>query len=156
VKHINLKEALPFDDGEEEDEDENVAPPPPKTPNKQQTTPRKKADPVIERRKKKIKQLCYELEAKHSMTLQAAFCYCQRMLELDDELDDLSSSQTMLDCVLLAHKFFEVEMLDLMELNENYSKSFSDWDLDQYRDNESTILMLLDYCLYPRELVEFK
>ncbi|CAB9523302.1 SPS1-related proline-alanine-rich protein kinase [Seminavis robusta] len=150
VKTICLKQALPFDEDKEEEE-ENVAP---TAGSRDKKTPRKppRVDPVVERRRKNIRKLCHELDCQHPMTLHAANCFCERMLELDDELDDLKASQTMLDCVVLAHKVFEVEMLDLNSLEEEY-KSFAEWDLDTYRDNESTILMMMDYCLYPRELV---
>ena len=157
IKIISIKEALPYDD--EMSEEENQAPPPtladPSRSSKKNKNQKKKVDPVIEKRLKKLRQLCKELECDHPMTLCAAMCYCQRMLELDDQLDNLSSSQTMLDCVLLAHKMFEVEMLDLTELTETYN-SFSDWSLEEYIDNEATILMMMDYCLFPRELVELE
>jgi serine/threonine protein kinase len=145
VKIINIKEALPFDD------EENVAPIPDNSVKKNKTS-KKKVVSVLERRKKKVKKLCDELECEHPMTINASLCYCQRMLQLDDELDDLSSSQTMLDCVLLAHKVFEVDMLDLTEVHETYS-SFADWSLDEYQDNEATLLMMMDHCLFPRELI---
>lgn len=144
---ISLKEALPFDDDDEEEEEENVAPP--TTPGKK----KKKKDPVLERRSRKVRQLCQELECVHPLSIHAAMCYCERMLELDEDLDDLSSSQSMLDCVLLAHKVFEVEVVDMTSLTEDY-KSFAEWDLDTYRDNETTLLLMMDYCVYPRQLVD--
>ena len=78
-------------------------------------------------------------------------CYCERMLELDEDLNDPSASQSMLDCVVLAHKMFEVEVMDLTSLADEY-KSFADWDLDTYRDNETTLLLMMDYCLFPRSI----
>jgi len=154
-KIINIKDALPFDDIAE-DSDENVAPPSQAATDNGKGKKKKnfkKKDPVLDRRLKNVRRLCNELECDHPMTIHAAMCYCQQMLQLEEELDDLSKSQMMLDCVLVAHKMFEVEMLDLTELEENY-KSFKDWDLSEYKDNEATILMMLDYCLFPRELVD--
>ena len=60
----------------------------------------------------------------------------------------------MLDCVLLAQKLFELEIIDLKsDIPNDYPKSFKNWEYDTYRDNESTLFLMLDYCLYPRELV---
>jgi len=47
------------------------------------------------------------------MTCQAAYCYSLQLSELDDCLDDLSESQGLIDCVVLAHKFFEKDLWDL-------------------------------------------
>jgi len=77
------------------------------------------------------------------------------MQELDDQLDDLTKSQTMLDCALLAYKMCEVPVLDLNCINDTY-KSFAkyDWNLDVYRDNEATIFMMTDHCLFPRQIID--
>lgn len=147
---IRLKEALPFDN--EEEEEENVAPPTaPRTPGK--TPGKKKRETVFDRRLRKVQQLCREVGCEHPMSVHAAMCYCQQMLELDEDLDDLESSQSMLDCVLLACKVFGLEVIDLSSVADDF-KSFANWDLDTYRDNESTLFLMLDYCLYPRELVD--
>ena len=142
---ISLKGALPLEFMSGED-DENTAP---KTVKKGK---KNKMDPVLQKRIQTIRKLCNELQCEHPMSIQAALTYCQCMLELDEDLDDISSSQTLLDCVVLAHKCFEVSMLDLTDLEETY-KSFANWNLDEYRDNEATIFLMMDHCLYPRELI---
>ena len=156
VKIISLKDALPFDDDnhnrEDDDNEENVVPSKPttKTPRKY----KKKVDPVLARRRTLVHKIGHYLNCDHPLTLQAALCYGQRMVELDEELDDLEASQTLLDCVVLAHKVFEVDMLDLTSLETEYPRYFGNdhWNLDDYRDNEATILMMMDHCLFPREL----
>ena len=145
---VSLKDALPLDFISGQD-DENTAP---KTVKKGK---KNKMDPVLQKRIQTVRKLCNELECEHPMSIQAALTYCQCMLELDEELDDLSSSQTLLDCVVLAHKCFEVSMLDLTDLEETY-KSFANWSLDEYRDNEATIFLMMDHCLYPRELISLE
>ena len=114
---------------------------------------KQKKDPVLERRLKTIKKALTEIGCANVLTVQAAMQYCQQLVLLDDELDDLSSSQSLLDCVVLAHRFFEVEVADLEDLDSAEKGLFSTWSLDQYVDNEATIFMLMDYCLYPRSLV---
>jgi hypothetical protein len=90
------------------------------------------------------------------MTHIAAYEYSQMMAtEIDDTLDNIKESQTLLDCVVLASKFFEPELPNLEELDEETNGSFSNWSLDEYVDNESTIFILMDFCLTPRKLAEF-
>ena len=88
------------------------------------------------------------------MTAYAALVYSQQMyLQIDDLLDDLTESQTLLDCVVLASKFFETELIDIQELEG--TGSFKDWSLEEFYDNEGTIWMLMDHCLYPRGAMVF-
>jgi hypothetical protein len=74
---------------------------------------------------------------------------------LEDKIDDSSSSQALVDCVLLAHRFFELELPDLDELKnqdkEGKGSVFDNWTVEGYVDNEAALLYLLDYCLYPRD-----
>jgi serine/threonine protein kinase len=141
VRLVDIHAALPLDEGDAFIE--NVKPT--KNANK-----REKKNPLLVKRQKTIRMLCNELECGHPMTPYAAFVYSQQMyLQIDDTLDDLSQSQILLDCVVLASKFFEVEVRDLEELEEG-TRSFKDWSLEEYYDNEGTIWMLMDHCLYPR------
>mmetsp|Transcript_10989 Transcript_10989/g.16356 ORF Transcript_10989/g.16356 Transcript_10989/m.16356 type:complete len:469 (-) Transcript_10989:183-1589(-) len=140
---INLSEAVPLD-GEEDDIVDTGA----KGKNKQGKLPQ-----ALLRRQKTIQKLCNELECSHPLTRNAAFCYSRQLEQLDDTLDNINESQMLLDCVVLASKFFEKELLDLEELEEEGRGSFSQWSLEEYKDNESTIFMMMDHCLYPRKLV---
>ena len=141
VRLIDIHIALPLDQGEEMGA-ENAKP-------NMSSWRKSKKNPLLVKRMKLIRKICNELDCKHPMTPYAAFVYCQQMyLQIDDALDDLSSSQTLLDCVVLASKFFETELLDVNELEG--TGSFENWSADDYHDNESTIWMLMDNCLYPR------
>ena len=88
------------------------------------------------------------MEWDNPMTAQAALTYSIQASQLDD-VDDIENSQMLLDCIVLAHKFFERHRYDLNEL-ENEGGKFDGWDLEQYVDNECTIFMLMDFSLYPR------
>ena len=102
-----------------------------------------------QRRENMIQRLCSDLDLKHPMTVQAALCYAQQLFQLDDTIDNLDESQGLLDCVVLASRLFEVDLLDLNEV-PGCCASFADWDLSQYLDTEATLWMLMDYCLLPR------
>ena len=78
---------------------------------------------------------------------RAAFEYSTQLDQLDDTVDE---SQSLLDCVVLAHRFFDFEHPDLDALDEEEKGVFAEWSLSEYVENESTLFMLLDYCLYPR------
>mmetsp|Transcript_6151 Transcript_6151/g.7969 ORF Transcript_6151/g.7969 Transcript_6151/m.7969 type:complete len:296 (+) Transcript_6151:3-890(+) len=119
---------------------------------------------VLKKRISRIEQICQVLGSERSLTRQAALEYSIQMEQLDDAIDDYknnnnSESQALLDCVVLAHRFFEVDAIDLNELeqeNEEDAKTkkgvFGGWSLSEYIDFESTLFMLLDFCLYPRKL----
>jgi serine/threonine protein kinase len=143
VKIINIHTALPLEEEESDEEmTENAK------PNKR-TSKKAKKNPVLKKRMKLIRKLCKEIDCKHSMTASAALVFSHQMfLQIDDMLDDMSESQTLLDCVVLAAKFFETELLNVKELEG--SGSFKSWSLQDYYDNEGTIWMLMDHCLYPR------
>lgn len=147
VRIITVSMALPFD-GEENEENYNAN-------NVVKGNKKKKKNPVLLKRQKTIQRLCKELGCTHPMTKNAALAYSQQMYQLDDTLDDIKESQSLLDCVVLASKFFETELTDLSSLEEEGTKSFSNWSLETYSDNEATIWMLMDHCLYPRVLVEW-
>lgn len=139
LRKLNLKEALPLEEEVDENNDEKT---------------RAKS---IQKRKELIKQIAEDLESENPLTIQAAYCYSTQLSQLDDELDSLEDSQGLIDCVVLAHKFFEKELWDLKaveELDRGVFKKVS-WSRKEYVDNEATIWLLMDFCLYPRELVEF-
>lgn len=146
VSIVDIDAALPLTSSDDEDEsNENVHP--------NMTSPlsktQKAKNRMIQRREKTVRRLCADLGGNHPMTPLAALCYAQQLLELDDTIDDLNESQGLLDCVVLASRFYEVEVLDLAELSDA-GGHFSDWSLDEYVDNEATLFMLMDYCLLPR------
>ena len=103
-----------------------------------------------------IRKIARDLDAENPLTLQASFCYSLQLSELDDCLDDFSQSQGLIDCVVLAHKFFEKELWDLNAIQELNVGTFKqcNWSIDDYTDNEATIWMLMDFCLYPRKLIK--
>ncbi|KAK1745018.1 serine/threonine-protein kinase [Skeletonema marinoi] len=72
-----------------------------------------------------------------------------KMEQLDDELENISETQTLLDCIIIANKFYEQELIDIDNLAEEYP-SFQDFDVDTFRDNEVALCSLMDYCLYLR------
>lgn len=146
---LNIKDSLPFDNddaiipqGKENNPTSSA-----KSKKKQQ-----KIDPVLAKRYKMIQKVCHSMEWENPMTAQAALTYSIQMSELDD-VDDMNNSQALLDCIILAHKFFERHLTDLEELESEGGK-FEDWDIDEYVDNESTLFMMLDFCLYPRYLLD--
>lgn len=138
-KTVDINTALPFD-----------------TEEKEESTQKKK---LLQKRRKMVDEMCKELEVASQITPIAAMCYAEQMyISIDDTLDNVKESQTLQDCVILAAKFFELELLNLNELEEDggckgsNSKYFQNWSLRDYVDNESTIFMLMDYCLFPRKL----
>jgi serine/threonine protein kinase len=147
VSIVDIDAALPLTNyGEStEDEEENC------DPNRRtnESNSRKKMNAVLQRREKTIRGLCSELDLQHPMTAVAALCYAQQLHQLDDTIDNLRESQGLLDCVVLASRLFEVDLLDLNEVS-GCCASFANWDLSQYLDTEATLWMLLDYCLLPR------
>lgn len=136
VRLVDVADALPL---EEHDDHEN------ESPNRQKLKCRQR-----ERRAKLVHQVCRELDCKHPMTPIAALEYVSAMSQLDDAIDDLSQTQTLLHCVVLAYRFFELELLDLDGLDDEEVGLFKNWSLEDYVDDEATIFMLLDFCLYPR------
>jgi serine/threonine protein kinase len=142
---LDLKKALPLDDqgrggGDEEEkvDDKMIA-------------------KAMKKRMKMIRKIAHDLESENPLTVQAALCYSIQLSQLDDGIDDLDESQGLIDCVVLAHKFFERELWDLKSIEDLDSGVFRkvSWSLQEYVDNEATIWMLMDFCLYPRELVVF-
>jgi len=145
VRMIDVALALPFDDEEDEEEDENSHP-----NNGTKKNNSKKKDTVLRKRQNIICRICRDMEYSHPMTKHAALAFSEQMFQLDDMMDDLSESQSLLDCIVLAAKFYEAELPDLNDLNEKTIGSFKNWSIDEYIDNETTIWMMMDHCLYPR------
>ena len=126
-----------------------------KTPGKTKT----KVDPKLARRMKAIDRVCHDLDVSHPLVRHAALTYATHMLELDETIFDggpgKAESQALLDCVVLAAKTFECDVPDLNELDEKEMGIFKDWSMEEYVDTETTVWMLMDFCLLPRRLVSW-
>ena len=151
VRTIDINVAFVTDDDEyEDDADEKVNQNALKTINgnkKKSSSKQQKLSP----REKLIKKLCNEIGCTNPKTEVAAAMYAKEMENLDDEMEDIANTQTLLDCVVVASRFYEEELLDLEGLD---SGSFKDFDIDTFRDNEGAILSIMDYCLYIRRCVD--
>ena len=114
-----------------------------------------KLDPWLVARYKKICKIAEDLECQHPFTNQAALTYSIQLSEVEDNIDDVNENQALVDCVVLANKFFERETWNLETLSDLDSRFFRDvgWSLRKYFENESTIWMMMDFCLYPRKLI---
>jgi serine/threonine protein kinase len=154
---INLKEALPIEGQEDEDNQENSAGSTNNNGGKNKgggKNKKNKVDPVLAKRFQTIQKVCDSMEWTHPLTAQAALSYSIQMSQLED-VDDIKESQALLDCCVLAHKFFEKDLVDLTELEEETTSGFfKDWETEQYADNEGTIFMMMDFCLYPRDVLD--
>ena len=147
VRIIVVSSAFPADDDEENDENtnDNLA-------NFKKTDSKKKGQKMSPR-ERLIKKLCAELDCKNMKTELAAALYAKAMEEIDDEMEDIANTQTLLDCVVIASRFYEEELLSLEELVEDRGekfKSFKNFDIETYQDNEAALLMQMDYSLYLR------
>lgn len=140
---VHVSTSLPLDYGV--DEGGNVFSNQENRPNSRKPKPSK--------RRQLIERLCNELGgAENPLTIPAALEYSVQMEQLDDNVDNINESTVLLDCVLLAFRFWERELVDLEELEEVDTGPFATWNQADYIDNESSIFVLLDYCLYPRQL----
>lgn len=154
VRFLHVATALPYD-GEDTNDNEE------KTPETENSSPnastnlsnheKRQEQRRLEKRFKTIERVCGTLGARRTITSLAALEYSQQMEQLDDTLDDgIANSQTLLDCVVLAYRFFEAHVLDLEEMAVQDKGLFANWNLEEYIDNEATLFLILDYCLYPR------
>mmetsp|Transcript_29268 Transcript_29268/g.44011 ORF Transcript_29268/g.44011 Transcript_29268/m.44011 type:complete len:439 (+) Transcript_29268:67-1383(+) len=142
VRIFDIDTALPDEDDYDEDgENENKS----NNASKAKSSKQKKLSP----RERLVKKLCGEIDSKNPKTEAAALMYAKKMEQLDDELENISETQTLLDCVIIANKFYEQELIDIDSLAEVYP-SFQDFDVDTFRDNEVALCSLMDYCLYLR------
>lgn len=165
-RHISLSEALPLDDNGEGDSNTVLEMGKENTGNvtaKQRASSKirkQRIDPILSKRFKKIQKICEWMGWENPMTVQAAMVFSIRMADLvdDNEVENLAGSSGLLDCIVLAHKFFEQHLCctsDLERLYHHFSNSQAEWDPDTYAENESTLFMLMDFCLYPRRIVDY-
>ncbi|KAL7460100.1 hypothetical protein ACHAXS_000567, partial [Conticribra weissflogii] len=111
VRIVDVETALPnYEEDSENDGVKNSS-----NSNHKRSSKQQKLSP----REKLIKKLCNELECKNPKTELAAGYYAKVMEQLDDELDDINNSQTLIDCVLAASRFYEEELICLNELKED-------------------------------------
>lgn len=113
-----------------------------------------RVDSVTDRRQKHLEKICNELNCSHPLTRHAALTYATLWAtELDDTIFDVDAgTQTLLDCAVLAVKMFETELPNLEDLEERESGPFKDWVLEEYKDTETSLWMMMDYCLLPRKV----
>ena len=156
VQFVHVAKALPYageddtDDSDDKEENPEVENSPPNACSNHRLSHEKRQEQSrLEKRLKAIERACQILGSHRTITRLAALEYSQQMEQLDDTLDD-DHSQTLLDCVVLAHRFFEVHVLDLEDMADQDKGLFANWTLEEYVDNEATLFMILDYCLYPR------
>ena len=100
--------------------------------------------------KKAVRKYCDELNCTNPNIEKAAFMYAQELRINGVESVDAGSS-ILLDCVVIAEKFFDTLDRDLNELEEDEDgdyPSFKNWNVEAYRMNEGSIFMTMDYCLY--------
>jgi serine/threonine protein kinase len=161
--HISLSEALPLVDIDEADSDAVLDMGKENNSNatiKQRMvskTKKKRINPVLSKRFKKIQKICEWMGWENPMTVQAAMAYSIQMADLvdDNAVDNVSG---LLDCITLAHKFFEQHLCctsDIERLYAHFSNSQAEWDPDTYAENEGTLFMMMDFCLYPRKIVDY-
>jgi serine/threonine protein kinase len=168
VRRIDMATALPFKTEAEGDDplienanSENQPNGKPRGADKAgpASTSKKKNDPAVIHREKQLQKryerigkICQSLHATNEITVDAAYEYSIQFEELEDNMDDYEKSAALLDCIVLAYRFWETSVLDLHDLNDTNRGYFSQWSLSEYTDAESTLFMLMDYCLYPRQL----
>lgn len=148
---ISLSDALPIE-GDESDDDESIGKENQRNQReKDSSQKKKKANPVVTKRSKFIKKVCDWMEWDNPLTAKAAMVYATQMNEITGNVDDMDASNTMLDCLVLAHKFFECNLSGTSDLDDLYEKfGQSCFDADEYLGNENTIFSMMDFCLYPR------
>jgi serine/threonine protein kinase len=112
-----------------------------------------------ELRMKMIDRVLTALNSDHPLTRYAAFEYTVQYEQIEDSIDEVVGtktnsipSQSLIDCCILAYRFHELQVLELPSDIVDSTVLFQHWDYDEYIDNELTILMILDYCLYPRTI----
>ena len=149
---ISLSDALPIE-GEERSDDCSLGKENQRShrESKDLFFQKKKANSVLSKRSKFIHKVCGWMEWDNPLTPKAAMLYSTQMNEITGNVDDLNASNTILDCLVLAHKFFEHDLSGTSDLDALYKKfGQGDFDADDYLGNESTIFSMMDFCLYPR------
>lgn len=149
---ISFKSALPIEGDESEyyyslvDKENNH--------NNQRRSPtgkKKKTNPVLLKRAKFILKVCDWMHWENPVTARAALLYSTQMNEICDNIDDTNECNTLLDCLVLAHKFFERNLCcqnDLDALYEKYGQG--GFDVEEYSGNENALFTMMEFCLYPR------
>ena len=113
------------------------------------------AGEVLGERVRKIRKFADQLNCNHPLTVPAALSYSIQLEQLEEDIEKVKKSQSLLDCVILASKFFEQDLIDLSQLEYMKQKNqyFANWKKDVYINTENTIWMLMDFCLFPRHLM---
>lgn len=151
-QRLSLSKALPIE-GDESDFDcdlgkENNGN---RRESKESVLQRKKTNSILAKRSKFIQKVCDWMEWENPLTARASLLYSAQMNEIVGNVDDLDASNTILDCLVLAHKFFERRLSDTSDLDTMYEKfGNSSFDADEYSGNENTLFSMMDFCLYPR------
>lgn len=144
VRIIDIDTAIPDDDQDDKNDGENQ-----NNSNIVKKTNNFKQQKKLSPRERLVKKLCAEIETRNPKTEYAALFYAKKMEYLDEELENISETQTLLDCIIIANQFYEEALIDLESVAEDFP-SFGDFDIDSFRDNELALCSLLDYCLYLR------
>ena len=99
------------------------------------------------------------MEWNNPLTAHATMTYCRAMSDLvededgDGGIDNLKECQILLDCAVVAHKFFERHLSSKSHVNDMYEHfAKTEFDPDEFANNEETLFMMMDFCLYPRTL----
>ena len=148
---ICLSDALPIEGDECDDESIGKENQRNGRESKGSSLQKKKVNSVVSKRSKFIQKVCDWMEWNDPLTAEAALVYCTQMNEITGNVDDLNESNTMLDCLVLAHKFFERDLSGTSDLDAMYEKfGQGSFDADEYLGNENTVFEMMDFCLYPR------
>uniref|UniRef100_A0A7S2HEV4 Protein kinase domain-containing protein n=1 Tax=Octactis speculum TaxID=3111310 RepID=A0A7S2HEV4_9STRA len=107
--------------------------------------------------RKVIRDLCAELECPDNSQIEEAaemyFHVLSNRAGATGGAMELLGNPVLLDCVVLAEKFYAGEERDLEHLHEDAGENypaFKDWDLEAYRGTEAAVFKGMDYCLYLR------
>ena len=114
------------------------------------------SDEVLEKRIRLIQKFENQLNCNHPLTMPAALTYSIQLEQLEEDIEKVNESQSLLDCVILASKFFEQDLIDLSQIEHDLKKKnrqFANWKKEVYINTENTIWMLMDFCLFPRHLM---
>jgi len=147
---ISLKSALPIEADENEDDYSFVGE---EINNNQRRSGsgKKRTNSVLLKRSKFIRKVCNWMEWENPLTASAAMLYSSQMNEICGNIDDVNESNDLLDCLVLAHKFFERHLCGQESLDALYGKyGTGEFDAEEYGGNENSLFTMMDFCLYPR------
>jgi hypothetical protein len=129
---------------------------PPSKKSNSKNNKKDRPDPTMSKRFKLIQKICKWMEWANPLTAHAAMTYTRAMSELVEEdggIDNISHCQILLDCIVVAHKFFETDLAPREQVNDMYQQfAHTDFDAHEFANNEETLFMMMDFCLYPRTL----